>query len=105
MLSRFPSNAFNRAFNRLTPAVLQFINELVVPAAVELGLEDGKRLRVDTTVVQTDVHHPTDSGLLWDTVRVITRPTHGSVFVYLGRSPKTFENHFKQFSAVVHRLH
>jgi IS5 family transposase len=66
-------HAFNRAFNRLTPAVLQFINELVVQAAVELGLEDGKRLRVDTTVVQTDVHHPTDSGLLWDTVRVITR--------------------------------
>lgn len=66
-------HAFNRAFNRLTPAVLQFINELVVQAAVELGLEDGKRLRVDTTVVQTEVHHPTDRGLLWDTVRVITR--------------------------------
>jgi transposase, IS5 family len=66
-------HAFNRAFNRLTPAVLQFINELVVQAAVELGLEDGTRLRVDTTVVQTEVHHPTDSGLLWDAVRVITR--------------------------------
>jgi transposase, IS5 family len=44
-------HAFNRAFNRLTPAVMQFINELVGQAAVELGLEDGKRLRVDTTVV------------------------------------------------------
>ena len=43
-------HAFNRAFNRLTPAVLQFINELVVQAAVELGVEDGKQLRVDTTV-------------------------------------------------------
>jgi transposase, IS5 family len=66
-------HAFNRAFNRLTPAVLQFINELVVQAAVELGLEDGRQLRVDTTVVQTDIHHPTDSALLWDAVRVITR--------------------------------
>jgi transposase, IS5 family len=66
-------HAFNRAFNRLTPAVMQFINELVVQAAVELGLEDGQRLRVDSTVVQADVHHPTDSGLLWDAVRVITR--------------------------------
>jgi hypothetical protein len=53
--------------------VLQFINELVVQAAVELGLEDGKQLRVDTTVVQTDIHHPTDSALLGDAVRVITR--------------------------------
>ena len=66
-------HAFNRAFNRITPAVLQFINELVVQAAVELGLEDGMQLRVDTTVVQTDIHHPTDSALLWDAVRVITR--------------------------------
>lgn len=57
----------------VTPEVLQFINELVVQAAVELGLEDAKQLRVDTTVVQTDIHHPTDSALLWDAVRVITR--------------------------------
>jgi transposase, IS5 family len=45
----------------------------VVQAAVRLGLEDGKQLRVDTTVVQTDIHHPTDNTLLWDTVRVLTR--------------------------------
>jgi IS5 family transposase len=45
----------------------------VVQAAVDLGLEDGQRLRVDTTVVQTDIHHPTDNTLLWDVVRVVTR--------------------------------
>ncbi len=33
--------AFNRAFNRLTPKTLQAVNELVVQAAVDLGLEDG----------------------------------------------------------------
>jgi IS5 family transposase len=46
---------------------------VVLKAAVDLGLEDGKKLRVDTTVVETDIHHPTDSTLLWDVVRVITR--------------------------------
>ena len=66
-------NAFNRAFNRLTPQTLQAVNDLVVKAAVDVGLEDGERLRVDTTAVQTDVHYPTDSTLLWDVVRVITR--------------------------------
>ncbi|HEX2713704.1 MAG TPA: ISNCY family transposase [Candidatus Acidoferrales bacterium] len=66
-------DAFNRAFNRLTPETLKAINELVVQAAVDLGLEDGNQLRVDTTVVQTDIHHPTDNTLLWDVVRVITR--------------------------------
>lgn len=66
-------DAFNRAFNKLRPATLQAINDLIVEAAVDLGVEDGKRLRVDTTVVETNIHHPTDNTLLWDVVRVITR--------------------------------
>src|SRR6202165_2578061 len=66
-------DAFNRGFNRLTPATLKAVNDLVVQAAVALGLEDGARLRVDTTVVETDIHHPTDNTLLWDVVRVLTR--------------------------------
>ena len=66
-------NAFHRAFVRLTPATLQAVNEIVVKAAVDLGLEDGTKLRVDTTVVQTDIHYPTDGTLLWDVVRVLSR--------------------------------
>jgi transposase, IS5 family len=66
-------DAFNRAFNRITPATLAAVNRAVVRAAVELGVEDGQQLRVDTTVVETDIHHPTDSTLLWDSVRTITR--------------------------------
>ena len=42
-------DAFNRAFNRLSPATLLAIKQAVVETAVQLGLEDGKRLRVDTT--------------------------------------------------------
>jgi IS5 family transposase len=66
-------DAFNRGFNRLTPQTLKAVNDLMVQAAVALGLEDGAKLRVDTTVVQTDIHHPTDNTLLWDVVRVVTR--------------------------------
>jgi transposase, IS5 family len=66
-------DAFNRGFNRLTPQTLKVINDMVVQAAVGLGLEDGAKLRVDTTVVETDIHHPTDNTLLWDVVRVVTR--------------------------------
>jgi IS5 family transposase len=65
--------AYNSSFNRLTSAMLKTINELVVEAAVKLGVEDGSKLRVDTTVVETDVHHPTDNTLLRDVVRVLTR--------------------------------
>ena len=66
-------DAFNRTFNRLTPATLQAVNDAVIRAAVTLGLEDGTKLRVDTTVVETDIHHPTDNTLLWDSIRVVTR--------------------------------
>src|SRR5216684_1756411 len=66
-------DAFHRGFTRLTSETLRSINDLVVQAAVELELEDGQKLRVDTTVVQTDIHHPTDNTLLWDVVRVVTR--------------------------------
>src|SRR5246127_3522901 len=62
-------DAFQRSFVRLTPQTLTAVNDLVVQAAVELGLEDGAKLRVDTTVVQTDIHHPTHNTLLWDVVR------------------------------------
>jgi len=66
-------NAFNQAFNRLTPATVEKINDTVIEAAVDDGLEDGDKLRADTTVVETDIHWPTDATLLWDTVRVLIR--------------------------------
>src|SRR5213592_635425 len=65
--------AFNDAFNKLRPPTVKAINNLVVRGAVELGLEDGSKLRVDTTVSETNIHHPTDNTLLWDAVRVVTR--------------------------------
>jgi len=66
-------HAFQRAFKRLRPETVRELNEVVVQAAVEMGIENGKTLRVDTTVVETNIHHPTDGGLLWDSVRVLTR--------------------------------
>ncbi|MGH8931022.1 MAG: hypothetical protein ACRDZO_10470 [Egibacteraceae bacterium] len=66
-------DAFHRAFTRLTPETLRAINDAVVRAAVEMGIEDGKKLRADTTVVETNIHFPTDSTLLYDCVRVVTR--------------------------------
>jgi IS5 family transposase len=84
-------DAFNRAFHRLSPATLQAINQTVVQAAVQLGLEDGKQLRVDTTVVETNIHYPTDATLLWDTVRTVTRLV-GKLHGELPRGVQGFTN-------------
>ena len=45
----------------------------MVELAVENGVIQGRRMRVDTTVVETNIHHPTDSSLLGDGTRVLTR--------------------------------
>ncbi|HSP99151.1 MAG TPA: ISNCY family transposase [Candidatus Dormibacteraeota bacterium] len=66
-------DALQRSFMQLTPPTMRKLNEAVVAAAVHMKLEDGRRLRADTTVVETDVRYPRDSGLLWDSVRVISR--------------------------------
>ncbi len=65
--------ALHRAFTRLTADTVRAINTLLIQWAVAQGLEEGKQLRADTTVVETNTHYPTDSTLLWDGVRVITR--------------------------------
>ena len=57
----------------LGPKVLKQVHERMVKIALEKGVTTGRRMRVDTTVVETDVHHPTDSTLLGDGVRVLTR--------------------------------
>jgi transposase, IS5 family len=49
------------------------INRLVVGMAKTKKIEDGKKVRVDTTVVESNIHTPLDSNLLWDSVRVVTR--------------------------------
>jgi transposase, IS5 family len=57
----------------LGPEVFEQVHERMVKIALEKGVTRGQRMRVDTTVVETDIHHPTDSTLLGDGVRVLTR--------------------------------
>jgi IS5 family transposase len=57
----------------LGPEVIEQLHRQVVEVAKRAGVTHGRRFRVDTTVVATNVHHPTDSTLLRDGVRVLTR--------------------------------
>lgn len=66
-------DAFQRGFVQLRAATLRRINEGLLSVAVTMGLEQVSKLRLDTTVVETDIRYPRDSGMLWDTVRVLTR--------------------------------
>lgn len=59
--------------NAIKPQTWKEINELLRTAAIEEGLISGERLRVDMTAYETNIRWPTDSGLLWDTYRVLAR--------------------------------
>jgi transposase-like protein DUF772 len=60
----------------LGPEVIEQLPRQVVEVAKRAGVTHGRRFRIDTTVVETNVHYPTDSTFLQDGVRVLTRTMH-----------------------------
>jgi len=57
----------------LKPEEIEKIHERVVGIAQERQVVKGRKMRLDTTVVETNIHYPTDSNLLGDGVRVLIR--------------------------------
>src|SRR2546423_404940 len=62
-----------RWLHTLRPETLHALNDRVVQLAAQAKVSKGRKLRLDATCVQTTIHHPTDSGLLVDSVRVLSR--------------------------------
>jgi IS5 family transposase len=67
------AKTLGRQARALGPEVIEKIHERMVALARERGVIQGRRMRVDTTVVETNIHYPTDSSLLGDGTRVLTR--------------------------------
>jgi IS5 family transposase len=66
-------SVFSRCFALLGGATMQQIHAIVVDTARQRRVAAGRKLRTDTTVVESNVHYPTDSTLLADGVRVLQR--------------------------------
>lgn len=74
--------ALQSAIRRIRPETLAAANRLLVGTAKEEGIESGRKVRVDCTTTETNIHAPDDAAQLWDCVRVLTRLTaraHGLV--------------------------
>jgi len=67
------AKTLGRLAQALGAEVIEKIHARIVALAQSHGVVPGRRMRVDTTVVETNIHDPTDSGLLADGVRVLTR--------------------------------
>ena len=72
--ARTPSaSALQENISKLSEETWQKINQFLLKVAKDKGVEDGNVIRMDTTVVETNIHHPSDNSQLWDCVRVLTR--------------------------------
>jgi IS5 family transposase len=57
----------------ILPETWEAINRVLIKYAAREGIEKGRTVRTDSTAVDTNIHHPTDSSLLGDGIRIITR--------------------------------
>jgi IS5 family transposase len=66
-------SALQANIGAIRPKTWEAVNQAVVVEAKKQKVEDGSWMRTDTTVVESNIHAPLDSALLWDGVRVLTR--------------------------------
>lgn len=69
----FGKSVLCSTISMLSSSTLEHINAMVLLYARTHKIEDGKKLRIDCTVTESNIHEPKDSTLLWDGVRVLTR--------------------------------
>jgi transposase, IS5 family len=110
-LERVPDDTtLIRWANTIGPETLQQLNDRVVQLARSLKVTRGRKLRVETTAVETDIHFPTDSGLLGDGVRVVSRllrrakATLGEAAAGLGEAFRSRVRTVRKLSQQRHRL-
>lgn len=87
---------------------LHALNDRVVERAGAEGVTQGKKMRADSSVVETHIHYPTDSSLLADGVRVLGRTVARAREVVDGRSvrwkKKLFSNHSRQAKRLARQI-
>ena len=59
--------------SKITDDILREINIAICKLAMELDVDDGKKMRTDSTAIQSNIHYPTNCSLLWDCIRVCGR--------------------------------
>jgi IS5 family transposase len=69
----FKKSALNKNIKAVSASTWQMINHDLLGYAKAKKVEKGRKVRIDCTCVESNIHHPTDSTLLWDAVRVLTR--------------------------------
>lgn len=72
----FKKSVLNKNIKALSEKTWQAVNQDLIGYANDRKIEKGRQVRIDCTVVESNIHPPSDSSLLWDSVRVLTRLLH-----------------------------
>jgi len=72
-LQSFSPQALQENISKITEEALEKMHVAVCSCALQLGVDDGKKIRTDSTTIATNIHHPTNAALLWDCARVASR--------------------------------
>ena len=79
----------------ISPKTWEAINRCIVRFAKNEGIEKGREVRIDCTMVDSNIHTPSDSTLLWDSVRVLARMLKKAKDLF-PRSGILFKNHTRR---------
>jgi len=69
----FSPQALQENISKISSEVLENIHITIAQYAIDLGIDDGKKVRTDSTTIKTNIHYPTNASLLWDCIRVCCR--------------------------------
>lgn len=69
----FSFKAYQKYISRISGESLNKVMIAINKIAMGEGLEDGKSIRTDSTVVETNIHYPTNNSLVWDCIKTIDR--------------------------------
>lgn len=96
-------NTLQENISRISAATWEKINESLVRYAMKKKVETGRKVRIDTTGVETNIHRPTDARLIWDCVRVGARLVDGCI-EWFGAGVGPFHNRSRSVKKRVFRI-
>src|SRR6266436_2403846 len=91
--------------NLLQPETMHRLLDRVTELARSLKVTRGRKLRIDSTVVETTIHHPSDSGLLADGVRVLSRLVRRAGDLLARGTEPLFRDRTRSAKRLMRRIH
>ncbi|MCH7507786.1 MAG: ISNCY family transposase [Proteobacteria bacterium] len=93
-LEWFPKKSvLQGCISAISAATWERINQRLLHGAVQAKVEKGEMLRIDSTVICAPIHEPSDSTLLWDSVRVLVRLLQRAEQLASGVTKIEYRNH------------